>query len=182
MDNDTCPDLKEDPEEIQYSIKQRTFQQIFIEEIQENFNEEEPEKLSYSIPKEVFEKEYPEKPFLPKEYIFNREVEENIEIQTLEIPSNTVATNKEIFFDTSRNPDKDEKILLEIAMISREWDYLSYLERLTAYMLGVFYEKDPEKLDKLKISFESHPLYEKECFELNQKQFLALQELNGVEE
>ena len=80
---------------------------------------------------------------------------------------------RSIDIEEKRPSDRNEAILLEIATLSREWDYLDYCELVTSLHIAMIKHEDKKIVD-LQIQILKHPLHKEACFVKNQYEFNAL--------
>jgi hypothetical protein len=84
--------------------------------------------------------------------------------------------SRSINIESARPASKDELILLEIAKLSREWDYLDYCELVTSLHVE-FIKGNTLKATEIQLKLLQHPLHRKDCFNKNVAEYNMLSKI-----
>jgi hypothetical protein len=84
--------------------------------------------------------------------------------------------HREINLTEQTTQDAYESTLIEIARLSRQWDYLDYCEILTRFHMAMIQNKEDDIL-KLKDALVKHPLHNAACFDKNYIEYTMLRNM-----
>ena len=97
----------------------------------------------------------------------------NIPVEAQLRPIVYAQKERKITIEEQRPQDNYDKILIEIARLSREWDYLDLCELQSALHMAII-KNEKDKMTDLQIKILRHPLYNDACFLKNELEYNLL--------